>query len=110
MLVLRLCGVDYETIIKEYMFSERTMTSWNERKDLPLQAHMTTTPILSIERQYMEEAINHIKLNYEDVPKYLHSCGVTDEQQQVVKAILAGPDASSHSADSSPGTIPAKAV
>lgn len=93
MLVLRVCGVDYETIIKDYMCSQRTMASWNQRGDLPLKAHLTTETILSVERHYMEQAIEHIRIKYGDVPEYLQSCAVTLEKQAMVKAILAGPEA-----------------
>lgn len=93
MLVLRVCGVEYETIIKDYMCSQRTMASWHQRGDLPLKAHLTTQTILSVERQYMEQAIEHIRIKYGDVPNYLQSCGVTLERQATVKGILARPEA-----------------
>lgn len=88
MLLLRVCGVDYTTIIQDYMFSQRTMVSWHARGDVPLKRHLTTQQILSVERQYMEQAIEHITLKYGDVPQYLETCGVSLQQQQCVKGIL----------------------
>eukprot|EP00892_Ulva_mutabilis_P000341 jgi/Ulvmu1/10307/UM060_0109.1 len=87
MLLLRVCGVDYDTILKDYMVSQRTMVSWHARGDVPLKKHLTSQQILSVERAYMEQAIDHIRIRYGDVPQYLESCGVSAEQQQIAREI-----------------------
>jgi hypothetical protein len=88
MLILRLCGIPFDTIINEYMVSARTMRIWCEEGRPGLVDHLKTREILSVEREYMIQAVEYLKMKYGDVGNYLESCGVDRESQEAVKRHL----------------------
>jgi hypothetical protein len=53
--------------------------------------------VLSVEKEYISSAIDHIHLMYGGVDKYLQSCGVRTDVQEAVKRLLrCGPGGRNH--------------
>ena len=90
MLLLLLCEVDKDKIVSEYMISSRCMLAWQQHGTVKnkLDAHLQTAAVLSVEKEYIDAAIEHIEGVYEGVANYLLSCGVTMETQEAVKRLL----------------------
>lgn len=86
MLLLLLCGVEKETIVGEYMISSRCMLGLKENDELA--SHLKTANVLSVEKEYIHAAIEHIESMYGGVEKYLISCGVDTATQETVKNLL----------------------
>lgn len=93
MLVLRVCGVPFDVILNDYMVSAKAMEVWGEGGPEGLQPHLRTQPVLSVEREYMKVAVQHVVDKYGDVSEYLADCGVEPEVLPAVRAnLLISPD------------------
>jgi Tyrosine phosphatase family len=87
MLILRVCGATFHAILNEYMMSTETMALWGMH-GADMEEGLQTSDVLSVERGYMAEAVEHIKRKYGDVPEYLSSCGVGPEARRAVRGNL----------------------
>jgi Tyrosine phosphatase family len=93
MLIKRVCGVSFDGILNEYMMSTETMALWGS-KGPDLAPGLRTTAVLSVERAYMAEAVEHVKQKYGDVPAYLDTCGIGAEVRRAVREnLLLDPEA-----------------
>lgn len=88
MLVLRVCGVPFDVILNDYMVSAKAMEVWGHEGPPGLSPHLRTQPVLSVERDYMKVAVQHVVDKYGDVPEYLADCGVEPEVLPAVRANL----------------------
>ena len=87
MLIMRTCGAEFREILNDYMTSSETMAFWaGSRPDL--DEKLSTTMVLSVERAYMAQAIDHIVSKYGDVSAYLETCGVDSKVQDRVRRNL----------------------
>lgn len=84
MLTLRTCGFAFDKILNDYMLSSEAMALWCGRRPA-LDPSLCTAGVLSVERRYMQEAVEHVRGKYGDVPQYLASCGVDAHLQQAVR-------------------------
>lgn len=84
MLILRVCGATFDTILNEYMMSNETMEMWGVH-GADMEAGLQTDQVLSVERGYMVEAVEHIKAKYGDVAGYLDSCSIDKEARRAVR-------------------------
>jgi hypothetical protein len=91
MLALRLCGIPFDVILNEYMISAKCMAAWCCREEL--EQHLRTQPVLSVQKEYMTVAVEHLVKKYGDVHHYLVDCGVElDVLKAVRKNLMINPD------------------
>jgi Tyrosine phosphatase family len=87
MLILRVCGATFDAILNEYMMSTETMALWGMH-GADMDEGLQTSDVLSVERGYMADAVEHTKRKYGDVPEYLSSCGIGPEARRAVRERL----------------------
>lgn len=87
MLALRTCGFPFDKILNDYMLSSEAMALWCGKQPA-LDPSLCTRGVLSVEKRYMQEAVEHVRKKYGDVPQYLATCGVDEALQQEVRRNL----------------------
>jgi protein-tyrosine phosphatase len=88
MLALRLCGIPFDVILNDYMISAKSMAVWGSGGREGLVHYLQTQPVLSVQKEYMSEAVRHLVRTYRDVPYYLRDCGVEPDVLRAVRKNL----------------------
>eukprot|EP00892_Ulva_mutabilis_P000342 jgi/Ulvmu1/10308/UM060_0110.1 len=84
MLLMKVCGVDDDSIVDDYAKSTAAMADWQDGGEAPVPQD----EVPDVYRQDMRDAIQHIHDHYGNVRTYLESCGVSNDQQATVRDIL----------------------
>jgi Tyrosine phosphatase family len=88
MLIKRVCGITFDEILNDYMMSSECMSLWQGEGQAALAPGLCTKTVLSVERAYMAEAVQHVRKKYGDVPAYLSTCGIGPDVRKAVRENL----------------------
>jgi len=91
-LLLLNAGVDRETVITEYCYTEILLGAWVDAQIKRAASHGRTldTRMLEADRAYVETALNHLDSRYGGASQYLAAIGLRDDERAALKARVLG--------------------
>ncbi|KAI3434795.1 hypothetical protein D9Q98_002853 [Chlorella vulgaris] len=93
MLLLLLCGVDRQAVVKDYALSEGLLLEGREqRRLLGLPEHLTTNQIIASAAAVMESTIDHVEKLYGSAHNYCKHVGLSETEIGSIVRNLTGPE------------------
>ncbi|CAD7704871.1 unnamed protein product [Ostreobium quekettii] len=86
MLLLSVCGVPKESIVKDYTESDQQLRKGKEANELKMADYLQHDSVIAAPPKDIEGTLEHIEEKYGSVEGYLESCGVTPEEIQRIRA------------------------